>query len=117
MADVIIPNVVELFEGGGNIASTSYNFGEIYSVRFQLIKNMGLPIDITSETLTFGIYNSAGTLETAAGSIAKEINELGILKLSGFSWGAAGTKNLYIIATNGAVVRKFGPYKVEVVPL
>lgn len=113
MADVIIPDIVKIYEGGIEIYSTSYNVGETYQFRVQLVSLTGTSLDTTNYTLTHGIYNSAGSLESTAGTITKDINELGVIEFSGIDWGSSGVKNLYITATNGSVIKKFGPYKVN----
>lgn len=114
MADVLIPKIVQIYEGGAEISNSSFSVGETYQIRLQLIGLTGIPEDISTPTLTHSIYNSSGVVESTAGSITKDINELGIIELSSLSWGSAGTKNLYITSTNAGVIKKYGPYRVQV---
>lgn len=109
------PEIVPIFEGGDTFSTLDVIKNETFDFRLQLITFASNELDVTDYTLTSAAYNSTGTLTNlGAITLTKEINELGIVKVAGYNFSIAGTFNLYIIATNGGLVRKFGPYKVKV---
>lgn len=109
-----IPDPIILNEGGESPTYTNRNLGEIYPFRVQLLESDGPKLDTTAFTLTASLYNSAGSSVVITPTLVKDLNELGIVNVSGITFSTTGTFNFYINCTNAPTVRKFGPLKIKV---
>lgn len=115
---IIVPAIVPISEGADFTAPKDVLLGEKYDFRVQLIQSDGSPFDTAASTLTVALYNSAGSsVAIPSAVLTKDLDELGVVKISGITWSTVGVFNLYITSTVATVVRKFGPYKVKVMPL
>lgn len=104
-----------LIEFGADMPATTYIAGTSDTMYFQVADRNGSPYDITSGTITSGLFNAntGATVAITGSTTAKVTNALGIVSFTGYTW-ITGTYNFYIFWANAGTTRIFGPYRVEV---